>query len=149
MLRNFPGTAGPEAVVLIDPIMTPFDNTGWTNVTNDSACVYGGYKGTPSAVPQTNSITFRVVLTRGTWTIETMYLKSSAAGILAVSLDGTSAGTQDAYNASITRNNLWSLTGVAVTYSGLHTLVYTIPTKNASSSGYAGFLQRIKLARTN
>lgn len=147
-IKNAAASSGsyPD-VVYVDPIMTPSANNGWTTITNDANCLYSGYKEVDSAAVTTNSITFDVSLAAGTWNVETMFVKSAAGGILTLTMDATSLGTVDTHSAALSRNNLATKQATIAT-AGTHSLIYTIPTKNASSSGYGGFLQRIKLLKT-
>lgn len=90
-----------------------------------------------------------VLLAQGTWTLRTRYESAPDRGVLNFKLNGSSVGTQDAYNSPSTLGNqLSTITGIAVSASGKHTLRIESTTKNASSSSYAMLLQHIRLVRT-
>lgn len=136
-------------MVDIDPKMPARSNNGWSVAQLDANCIYAGYKATDSAVPATNTITWDVALAPGTWTLQVMYVKSASAGVLNFAIDGVTLGTTvDAYAAATTRSQIASITGIPISAGGRHTLVVSVPTKNASSSGFAGFLQHVRFLRT-
>jgi hypothetical protein len=151
-----PGADGVDGVdgAGVDPWMvdinvfaTPAANTNWNALSgNDSTWLFGYLLQSSGA--QNAEASWPVSLSAGTWTIEFMSRKSTNIGIYTVSIDGVSVGTVDGYAASPASNQRSSITGIAVTPSGVKTLNFKMATKNASSSSYFGNLAYIRLLRT-
>lgn len=137
--------ASPSVVIL--PWTEPFATVGsWTR-TQSSAHLGGGTMTGPSTID--NSISFRVALGAGTYTITAIGSQNATYGISTVALNGVSVGTLDWYAAGGSANNVKTITSVAVTVPGVYTLSFTAATKNASSGNYAQILNLLALHRTD
>lgn len=101
---------------------------------------------------QNDAVSYTVTLAAGTWSISLMTYNTATTGIVTINLDGSSVGTVDTYNvgtgSSAIGNAIATITGVTVSTTGLHTLQLKMASKNPSSGGYAGVLQKIHLQRT-
>lgn len=97
---------------------------------------------------QNDSVTYDFACGAGTYEIELRHLRFGSRGIYTVKVDGVTVGAVDGYVAGgaviFTRS---VLTGVAIT-AGQHTLTLAMLTKNASSSGYFGYVERAVLTQT-
>lgn len=93
-------------------------------------------------------VEYPVLLQAGTWRLDAISDKANTRAILTFSIDGVSVGTQDAYAASPSANFEASVTGIVVAATGVKTLRVSNPTKNASSSGYAGVLSQLVMRKT-
>ncbi len=96
---------------------------------------------------QNDSITFDFVALAGTFSIELYHLPFTNRGIYTIQIDGSSVGTIDGYAASLAAAR-GTLTGVSIASSGQHTLKVLMATKNASSSGFFGLIERIVVTQT-
>lgn len=113
-----------------------------------SGTILDGYA-TLHTAANTDYVEWKPFLSAGTWTLEWITRKQTFMGIQTVSLDGTSIGTFDAYNAGgNVYNVIATITGISVATTGAHLLRFAVPTKNASSSGYFMYLSLISLKRT-
>ena len=143
-LMNAPPVVYPW-LVDIDVFDTPGSQTNWNTITY-SAVVYGGFLASSGA--QNASLSWPVVLGAGTWTFSEIIETGNNQGIYAIAIDGNSVGTIDGYSASGANNVVKTITGITVSTTGKHTLSITMATKNASSSGYQGALQHVRMIRT-
>lgn len=114
--------------------------------TQNSLALNGGY--ITQAASQSNEIGWYVPLTAGTWALDIIAPTTSNAGILTVSVDGSTVGTADLYSASLIWNVATTITGVTVATSKMALLKFATPTKNASSSSYISFLSHVALRKT-
>ena len=114
--------------------------------TQNSLSLNGGY--ITQAASQSNEIGWYVPLTAGTWALDIIAPTTSNAGILTVSVDGSTVGTADLYSASLTWNVVTTITGITVATSKMALLKFATPTKNASSSSYISFLSHVALRKT-
>ncbi len=125
------------------PIAT---NTNWASKALDPTYYYGGSRYTSGA--QNDQISWPVVLSAGTWTIEVVCFKNSANGIISLQLDGVEVGTVDTYAGSGSANNFVQVAGITVSVAGKKTLTLKMTSKNASASNYYGNIQHVRLLRT-
>lgn len=139
--------------ILIATDGVPSANTApvgtWTPVylmTSDTGGVWSGWI-TESDGTQNNAISYDFACAAGTYTLELRHLAFANRGIYTVAIDGTTVGTIDGYAASLTAARS-TLAGIVIGATGQHTLTFTVATKNASSSGYNGLLERAMLTRT-
>lgn len=88
-----------------------------------------------SAAAQNDKCEFSTFLPAGEYYLNLLGHTSSSNGIQTIKLDGASLGTPDWYTASGGFNALRSL-NMTVDLGGVHTLTFTVATKNASSTGY-------------
>lgn len=151
-------TFAPWLVDIIPMISEPSATTGtWTLTGGFSEAVtypFGRNYATGNNVPvalisaaQNDAISWKIVLSAGTWDIHLHVRKSTNTGIFTVKIDGASVGTADSYAAAAAYGKI-SVTGVSVASDGVKTLQLLMATKNASSSGYLGELFGISLRRT-
>lgn len=97
---------------------------------------------------QNASVGWKVALRAGTWTIGLISYFGGERGIATVTLDATTVGTIDTYNAGGAANSYGSLSGITVGADGVYLVKFTMATKNASSSNYYFSPQHIVLQRT-
>jgi hypothetical protein len=84
-----------------------------------------------------NVVQYQFLLAQGIYTFYVTGVKRGDCGIIKWTLDGVDIITgQDWYAASETHDVYFKVSNINVTYSGQHTLSYTVMGKNASSSGY-------------
>lgn len=150
---NTPNTGGGNVAnnlmqwqVGVDVFMTPVSHTGWNTPVSSAGRLYLGTMQSSGA--QNDEISFDVVLAAGTWTFELIHEQDTGIGIYTVLFNGTSIGTIDGYAAVLTTNTRSRVSGISTTSSGKLRITLRIATKNASSSGYGGRINHLKLIRT-
>lgn len=150
----------PPNLIDIDVFPTAVAQTNWNTITLSSAELYGGEKRSSGA--QNADITWDIVLSAGTWTVELMHSTGTNRGIYtaALSTDGVtftdinaspylaSGSTIDGYDASGATETRSSLTGITIANTGRYAFRLRMATKNASSSNYLGALQHVQFRRT-
>lgn len=99
-----------------------------------------------SSGAQNDAITYDVVTSAGTFTVDLFHLTGANRGIYTIAFDGVTKGTVDGYTAS-SGSAVSTLTGIVLT-AGAHTLRLTMATQNASSSGYYGTMVEAVLTQT-
>lgn len=148
---TIPAAAGLDAdsalpwLIDVDVFEQAVANTNWDTITISAAVLLNGRK--DSIGFQNASISFDVVLAKGTWTIEVLHDKNTDSGIISVQLGGVEKGTIDTYSGG-SINILSSVTGIAITATAKYRLALVMATKNASSSNYYGRIQHVQLRRT-
>ena len=95
---------------------------------------------------QNDSISFDFACGAGTYVVDLYHLPFQNRGIYTVQVDGVSVGTIDGYASSLAPAR-GSVTGVALT-AGSHVITLLMATKNVSSTGYIGMVERLLLTRT-
>lgn len=130
----------------INVFSTAATQTNFNTITQSSLHLMGGYRGTTAH--QNAEVGWDVILAAGTWTITIGHAENTSYGIYTVSLDGSSVGTVDGYNASATSNVVDTITGVTVATTGKKRLLLKMATKNASSTNYDAVLYFVSLTRT-
>lgn len=116
--------------------------------TQESLSIPPAFTSNSGAPVQNDAISWPVVLTAGTWTLQVWYSLNSSGGIATFAFDGTSIGTIDSYNVAHVAGQLTALTNIAVAADSKKTLSLTVATKNASSSGFRFNLEYLTLTRT-
>lgn len=154
-IRQYPfgsGGGGLDAddalpwLIDVDVVEQAVSHVGFDNIQANTLALLN--LGKYNSSTQNDEINFDLVLAQGTWDVEVMHDTGASRGIISVQFDGVEKGTIDPYNASISYNNLSSVTGIAVAVSAKVRLKLKIATKNASSSGYFCQIQHIQLRRT-
>lgn len=146
------GQGGSGAGVLpwtvdLSPTTRPSATVGtWGLVIANTDILCGTF--TNSSVAQNDSITYKVVLGAGTWTLQTVMTQGTGSGIATITIGAVSAGTLDSYNASLTRNVIQTLAGIVIPTSNVYDLKFLLATKNASSTGYSWAMSGASLLRT-
>lgn len=84
----------------------------------------------------------------GTYSLELRHLPLGNRGIYTIEIDGVSVGTIDGYSAAGLAPKRDVLAGIAIAAAGQHVITLLMASKNASSSGYLGMVERILLTRT-
>jgi hypothetical protein len=120
--------------------------TGFALGGNDDAQVFGIIG--QSSGTQNDEVAWDIVLAAGTWTFKLYHTQSTNRGIYTVSLDGSSVGTIDGYNASPINNVTSSITSISVGTTQKYELKLKMATKNGSSSGYYGSFNMCQWNRT-
>lgn len=129
--------ATPGYSVFIVPWAGYKSTTGFTNRTQDSAQLGGGYLiNFPGVGPQNDEVEWDIWLEAGTYTLFAVSATTTDRGISTFTLDGSSVGTLDWYAGSTTSNVLKTITGITVATAGLKSFKVKMATKNASSSNY-------------
>lgn len=82
----------------------------------------------------------------GTYEFELRHLPFQNRGVYGIEVDGVSVGTVDGYAGSLSPAR--TVVASIVLTGGQHTIELAMLTKNASSSGYLGMVERILLTRT-
>ena len=137
-------TATPGYSVFIVPWAGVKAHSGFGTRTQDSSLLSGGRL--DNTVGQNDYWEVDVWLDAGTYKLALIYTTLTNAGIHNITGINGSTQTIDAYAA--TANNVYGeVTGIAVT-AGLKTIRDTMATKNASSTGYFGYVQSLALIRT-
>ena len=139
--RQIPIAANGTASTVTPPVGT------WTPtfLTNADTGNFVGWVNVSDGA-QSDSISFDFACGAGTYEIDLYHLPFQNRGIYTVRIDGTSVGTIDGYAASLSPAR-GSITGVALT-AGAHVITLLMATKNASSSGFLGMVERLLLTRT-
>jgi hypothetical protein len=115
-------------------------------MTSDTGGVWSGWVSISDGA-QGDSTSYDVPpLQAGTYSIELRHLPFTNRGIYTIEIDGVSVGTLDGYSASLTAGRS-VLTGVVLT-AGTHVITLAMLSKNASSGGYIGMVERLLLTRT-
>ncbi len=105
---------------------------GWVNVSDST---------------QNDSMTFDFACNAGTYQLDLYHLPFSNRGIYTFKIDGTTVGTVDGYASSL-NPAVGTVTGIVVAAAGQHTLTILMATKNPSSGGYTGMMERVLLTQT-
>lgn len=105
---------------------------GWVNISDGT---------------QNDAITFDFACNAGTHTLEFFHLPFQSRGIYTLQIDGSTIGPVDGYATSLIPARA-VLTGISIGTTGQHTLSVVMATKNPSSSGYLGMINRAILTQT-
>lgn len=95
-----------------------------------------------------DELNYKVFLVKGTYTLQIVACKISAAPILKFYLDGVEKMAVDLYSAADVQNFVTATTGIAVATNSLRTISVKADGKNAGSSAYKIKLSSIALWRT-
>jgi hypothetical protein len=135
-------------------------NDKWFQDANDPLVPGGRYLstydetgGTPGAFAE-----FDALLEAGSWRLRFAHFRTADAGIMRILLDGDEVGSVDGYNATLQYVLTTDPSGAKspdgrtqvdfdVADTGAHTIRFQIDAKNASSSGYNGYLMGSDLIR--
>ena len=149
------GAAGSAAayppIVDVNPFLRPSRSNLWNRVQQNGGAWFNGYRSSYPNGTDESHLEWDIPLQAGTWTIDVVHVMSADAGILSLSLDGSSLGPGiDAYRPQadgFALNEVGTFAGVDVATTGIHTLRIATPTKNPASAGYFGYLTWIRLVR--
>ena len=149
------GAAGSAAayppIVDVNPFLRPSRSNLWNRVQQNGGAWFNGYRSSYPNGTDESHLEWDIPLQAGTWTIDVVHVMSDDAGILSLSLDGSSLGPGiDAYRPQadgFALNEVGTFAGVDVATTGIHTLRIATPTKNPASAGYFGYLTWIRLVR--
>lgn len=83
-----------------------------------------GFTVSASGTAYGNLYQFYPILEAGTYTLEELGVKSSGRGQSQLYVDGVSYGVFDWYNATTTYNVVRTVTGIVLSYSGVHTITF-------------------------
>lgn len=104
---------------------------------------------TGAAANNGDTYDWTVMLEKGTYALNILYVKSSAGGRADVTIDGVEVVTAlEFYASSAAWNQESTTTSIDITYSGRHDIRFTVDGKHASSSDYSVYLTKITLIRT-
>lgn len=139
--------------VTADVFGLPAVHTGWNAIVVNTGSIHNGR--IVSSGTQNDEINFDLAVPAGTWTLELMHTRVAAFGIYTVTIDGAapstyggSADTIDGYAASTTPNVRTTITGIVLSSSAVRRVKLKMATKNASSTGYTGGIQGLRLVKT-
>ena len=149
------GPAGSAAayapIVDINPILRPSGSQLWDGVFLNGSSWFNGYRSSFPTGTSESYVEWDVPLQAGTWTIDVVYVKSSDAGIMTLSVGGTDLEPAiDAFRApedGIAYNQVATFSGVSVASTGIHTVKIRTASKNSLSTGHFGYLTWIRLVR--
>jgi len=135
----------------VDVDVAMFAPTGTQNtwvLTPNSSAPFAIYRGNTAAAAVNDYLEWsNVYIPAGTWTVAVACFRGNTTAIATVSIDGSSVGTVDTYNAS-PLGDVLSITGVSIA-EGLHTVRVTAATKNAAGTAtYLLRLSRLSFRRT-
>jgi len=102
-----------------------------------------------SSAADGDSLTYKVGLGIGTYTLSYLGSINTNYGIMKVDIGGVNIATFDNYNSSLVRNMLQKQENIIITTDGCKDLTIYIDGKNASSSGYYTSLQHIAIWKTS
>lgn len=91
---------------------------------------------------------FKANMAAGTYTFKSIMHKATGRGIAELFIDGVSKGTFDCYNGTTLLNQLWTITGITISTSGIKSVNIKITGKNGASAGYWVDLTQLELYRT-
>jgi len=132
--------------IFIDPAHTPKASTGFDTLTISGAYPNQHCRGEAGSL--NDLITWDVVLSKGTWSIELIHRKGIYQGILSIQFDSVEKGTIDCYEASDTFTNLTSITGITIPLTKKIELKLKVTGTNPSSGAYYMHISSIRLVRT-
>ncbi len=149
------GPAGSAAayspIVDINPILRPSGSHLWDRVQLNGSSWFNGYRSSFPTGTSESYLEWKVPLQAGTWTIDVVYVESSDAGIMTLSLGGDDlAPAIDAFRPQVDGigyNRVATFSGVSVASTGIHTVKIRTASKNSLSSDYFGYLTWIRLVR--
>ena len=138
-------TPTPQHALITAQVRDRRRNTA-TTLSIDTAAVYGMYRVIPSAV--NNYAEWDVLLDAGTFEFSLIHRQGPDRGIYTVAVAGATLGTTiDGYSSG-GANSVGTITGVTVATAGIVPVRLTMASKNASSSGHAGYISGFTLSRT-
>jgi hypothetical protein len=148
--KGDPGSAAAYApIVDINPILRPSGSQLWDRVIVNGSSWFNGYRSSFPDGTAASYVEWDVPLQAGTWTIDVVYVASSDAGVMTVSLGGEDlAPVIDGFRPQIEGigfNRVASFSGVNVASTGIHTVRIRTASKNDLSSGHFGYLTWIRL----
>jgi hypothetical protein len=112
---------------------------------------FNGYRSSFPDGTASSYVEWDVPLQAGTWTIDVVYVASSDAGVMTVSLGGEDlAPAIDAFRPQadgIGFNQVATFSDVSVGSTGIHTVRIRTASKNDLSTGHFGYLTWIRLVR--
>ena len=117
---------------------------GWN--TQASQLFAGTYYNSSNA--QNDRIDYAVSLSAGTYSFILSFYATATGAILTLLLDGNSVGTIDTYSGSNQYNQRGTITGIAVSTTGLHTISFKAATRNGSATGWSLYVSSAGLFRT-
>jgi hypothetical protein len=126
--------------------LAPLANTNWSSL----VVITDWTMSLESTGAQNASVTFGFLGAAGHYAITLQHRVAPNRGAYSIYIDGVlagSGGSFDGYNAAAS-NVTATVTGFAVTTSGLHTIELRMATKNGSSSSYVASVHRLMLTRT-
>lgn len=122
--------------------------TGGATKTLNTGQRYASYA-IPTTTTVNNQASYTCMLQKGTYTLDLLYIKSSAGGQVDIFVDGVEVASNiEMYAAAATYNQVSSTASISVTYNGLHTIILKAGSKHASSSAYATYHTNIVMTRT-
>lgn len=130
---EIPMTISPTQIVI--PLAHRFTDTGliWNSDANENGAGYWTYS--PAAI--NTKTTWRIRVMPGEYFLSMGYQSANSMGIVTAQIDGVDVATRDMYSASLTRNNLGSISPpFDISDSEYHELTLIMKSKNASSSNY-------------
>jgi hypothetical protein len=133
----------------ISVFATPGAQTNWSTIEATAASgekIYNAY--IKSTGNQNALISWPIVLAAGTWTFCLIHRVGTAQGIYSIQFDGVAKGTIDGYSASPADNVISTVASIAVATTAKVTVMLKMATKHASSTGYLGIIQAVRLLRT-
>ena len=105
----------------------------WDRIASTSYPLYSNWQNVSNT--QNDQCTYRMWLSKGTYTLSVIAIRNTNGAIQTVLLDGSSVGTIDWYG-TLDYDNIQTLTGITVSTTGIHELSFQVATRHASSTGW-------------
>ena len=135
---------------MLDPLVVPPSATGagtWAAAVNALALHNGIFDN--GAAADLDNVSFTLYLPKGVYTLYGNFIKGTNCGLLDISLDGVKiVSLTDLYAAAASYTYILTDTAIAVSNSGLHTLLIAVNGKNAASSDYKIGFTSLSFVRT-
>jgi hypothetical protein len=137
-----------ERMFDINVFLTPLSQVNWDHIYQDDGTLSLTYNARlESTGAQNASISWPLTLAAGTYAVSLMHHAGPDRGIYSVQIDGVEKGTINGY-AGAAIQQVDDATGIVIADTGEYTLTLKMAAKDASSSGYAGMIQALRVIRT-
>lgn len=140
------GVAGEGHITILPIFYSAIGQGTWAFIAG--TCMGGGEFDNADSNANGDSVSYKVYLDAGTYTIAAVVVTATHGGKVDVSLDGNVIATFDMYDASPAGDKLKTDNGNVVATAGLKTLSFTLNGHTAPSEQYRCYLQVIALWRT-
>lgn len=150
MAQNFTGSDIQEAGeghIIVEPTYPVSIGQG-TWVWGAGITQYSGWIYYNTSNVNGDNISYKVYLSRGTYSITFLNSTGLTFGILDLLIDGISKGTIDLYSDPAVANVIKTLTGCGIYTNGMHIITIKVNNKHASSTGYYIVFSELSFYRT-
>lgn len=134
-------------IVELSALPNPILNSSSWSAFQASTYMYGGARVTNGS--QNEEIGWDVLVGAGTWRVDLIHDTAANRGIYSIRIDGTQVATIDGYiSPGGGPNTIVSSSTFSISATGKKRLSLKMAAKNASSAGYYGSIQHVRLTRT-